>query len=229
MSDAQFRELLSAVAGRTPPDAGAPAPAVAPPREVTIDDFIAEADRPAVDHLVREWGEVHKGVEVMQRAALQHLQHSIYTQLNEVLAPMSGAIRTLQVMGHFNTIRQAHGDYDTVLPQVREWVDSQPKAVKDSLAPVLDKGNANQIIELVAAYKQAKALTEAAPAPAPSSAQPSAPAPTITAAAAAATPPAPSAAAVAATAAVVTGSRTAPAETRDPNDFGGALAEALSS
>jgi len=223
----QFREVLESVRQPAAPKEPEPAPQ-APPRELTIDDFIADADRPHVENLKNEWGEVHKGVEVLQRAALQHFQHALYTQLDGVLAPMLEQIHALQVMGHFNTIRQAHADYEEVLPKVKEWVDSQPSALKAPLNAVLEKGTAQQIIELLGAYKQATATTNAAPPPASSSAQPpvTTAAPTAAAAAAAAKAPPPPAA-VAATAAVKSGSRTAPAESRDPNDFSGALAEAL--
>lgn len=227
LSADQFRELLDTVRQPQQPTAPQPEPTPEPPRELSLDDFIPEADRPFVEHLTKEWGEVHKGVEVLQRAALQHFQHSLYTQLNGVLAPMLENIQALQVMGHFNAIRQAHNDYEAVLPQVRDWVDSQPNALKAPLSAVLEKGNAQQIIDLIGAFKQATAKTDAAPPPAPSNAQPQANAAPTAAAAAAAAAQAPAPAAVAATAAVTTGSRTAPVETRDPNDFGGALAEAL--
>lgn len=177
----------------------------------------------------KDWGEVSKAEGIRRRADLQVLQAQTFRELGKVLAPIVQTLQQSQVTSHFATIRSAHSDFDTVLPNVREWVAKQPTLYRPALERVLNQGNATEVVELVSAYKQAVGQTGAVPAtPAPS--VPAATAAPATAPVVQAAQPSPKpavpAAAVAATAAVVS-QRSNNQTAADPNDFDSALREAL--
>lgn len=190
---------------------------------------MSEEDKNYLKQYDKDWGEVSKAEGIRRRADLQVLQAQTFRELGKVLAPIVQTLQQSQVTSHFATIRSAHSDFDTVLPNVREWVAKQPTLYRPALERVLNQGNATEVVELVSAYKQAVGQTGAVPA-VPASSVPQATAAPATApvvqAAQPSTKPAVPAAAVAATAAVVS-QRSNNQTAADPNDFDAALREAL--
>lgn len=190
---------------------------------------MSEEDKAYLKDYDKEWGEVSKAEAIRRRADLQALQAQTFRELGKVLAPIVQTLQQSQVTSHFATIRSAHADFDTVLPNVREWVAKQPNLYRPALERVLNQGTAAEVVELVAAYKQAVGSTGAVPA-VPASSVPQATAAPATAPVVQAAQPSPKpaapAAAVAATAAV-TSQRSNNQTAADPNDFDAALREAL--
>ena len=214
-----------------PPAVAAPAAPAAPAEEppITIDQFLTDDDKKILGDYDKEWGEVSKAEAIRRRAEMQVLQAQTFRELGKVLAPIVQTLQQSQVTSHFATIRTAHADFDTVLPNVREWVAKQPSLYRPALERVLNQGTATEVVELVGAYKQAVGQTGAVPAVPASSVPPATAAPAtapVVQAAQPSTKPAPSAAAVAATAAVVS-QRSNNQSAADPNDFDAALREAL--
>ena len=214
------------------PAPAAAAPAAAPAAEetpITIDQFLSEDDKKILGDYDKEWGEVSKAEGIRRRAEMQMLQAQTFRELGKVLAPIVQTLQQSQVTSHFATIRSAHADFDTVLSNVREWVAKQPNLYRPALERVLNQGTAAEVVELVAAYKQAVGSTGAVPA-VPASSVPQATAAPATAPVVQAAQPSPKpaapAAAVAATAAV-TSQRSNNQTAADPNDFDAALREAL--
>lgn len=190
---------------------------------------MTDDDKKVLGDYDKEWGEVSKAEGIRRRAEMQMIQAQTFREIGKVLAPIVESIQRSQVTSHFATIRSAHSDFDAVLPSVQEWVAKQPALYRPALEHVLKQGTATEVVELVAAYKQAVGQTSAVPAvPAPS-VPPATPAPATAPVVQAAQPspkPAAPAAAVAATAAVVS-QRSNNQSAADPNDFDAALREAL--
>ena len=224
--------VAAAVAASKAPEA-APAPAApaapVPETPITIDQFLSDDDKKVLGDYDKEWGEVSKAEGIRRRAEMQVLQAQTFRELEKVLAPIVQTLQKSQVTSHFATIRSAHADFDSVLPNVQAWVAKQPTLYRPALERVLNQGTATEVVELVGAYKQAVGQTGAVPAVPASSVPPATAAPAtapVVQAAQPSTKPAPSAAAVAATAAVVS-QRSNNQSAADPNDFDAALREAL--
>ena len=196
---------------------------------ITIDQFLSDDDKKVLGDYDKEWGEVSKAEGIRRRAEMQVLQTQTFRELEKVLAPIVQTLQKSQVTSHFATIRSAHADFDSVLPNVQAWVAKQPTLYRPALERVLNQGTATEVVELVGAYKQAVGQTGAVPA-VPASSVPQATAAPATAPVVQATQPSPKpaapAAAVAATAAVVS-QRSNNQSAADPNDFDAALREAL--
>lgn len=218
-------------ASKAPEPAPAPAAPAAPVAEtpITIDQFLSDDDKKVLGDYDKEWGEVSKAEGIRRRAEMQVLQAQTFRELEKVLAPIVQTLQKSQVTSHFATIRSAHADFDTVLPNVQAWVAKQPTLYRPALERVLNQGTATEVVELVGAYKQAVGQTGAVPA-VPASSVPQATAAPATAPVVQAAQPSlklvPPAAAVAATAAVVS-QRSNNQSAADPNDFDAALREAL--
>ena len=196
---------------------------------ITTDQFLSDDDKKVLGDYDKEWGEVSKAEGIRRRAEMQVLQAQTFRELEKVLAPIVQTLQKSQVTSHFATIRSAHADFDTVLPNVQAWVAKQHTLYRPALERVLNQGTATEVVELVGAYKQAVGQTGAVPAVPASSVPQATAAPATTPVVQAAQPstkPAPSAAAVAATAAVVS-QRSNNQSAADPNDFDAALREAL--
>ena len=218
-------------ASKAPEPAPAPAAPAAPVVEtpITIDQFLSDDDKKTLGDYDKEWGEVSKAEGIRRRAEMQVIQAQTFRELEKVLAPIVQTLQKSQVASHFATIRSAHADFDSVLPNVQAWVAKQPTLYRPALERVLNQGTATEVVELVGAYKQAVGQTGAVPA-VPASSVPQATAAPTTAPVVQATQPSlklvPPAAAVAATAAVVS-QRSNNQSAADPNDFDAALREAL--
>ncbi len=218
-------------ASKAPEPAPAPAAPAAPVAEtpITLDQFLSDDDKKVLGDYDKEWGEVSKAEGIRRRAEMQVLQAQTFRELEKVLAPIVQTLQKSQVTSHFATIRSAHADFDTVLPNVQAWVAKQPTLYRPALERVLNQGTATEVVELVGAYKQAVGQTGAVPA-VPASSVPQATAAPATAPVVQAAQPSlklvPPAAAVAATAAVVS-QRSNNQSAADPNDFDAALREAL--
>ena len=59
------------------------------------------------------------------------------------------------VRAHFNKIRQAHPDLDELVAgtHVQDWIEAQPVYLQAGLKEVLDRGTADQVIDLLNAFK----------------------------------------------------------------------------
>lgn len=209
----------AAAAGST----DAPATPEAEAAPVTLESFLTDEEKTILAEYDSEWGEVSKAERIRTDAAIRHARHTIYTELNDVLAPLFSFYREAKVKEHVETIQKAHGDYATLVPAVQAWVAGQPAILRDAYAGVLATGTAAQVVELYDAYKKANGIQPAVPVPATENA--TAKPPVVTQPAQRTVPPAVIAAAAAT--APVGGVRSTVSVARDSSDEGAAWAEAL--
>ena len=187
----------------------------------TADELLSPEDKAAVAKFKEEWPTEHAAIQRMYQAELRaHVaneQNKLIVQLQGVLAPLFEKLGQVEVNGRDGAIRSVHADYDQILPEVEQWIGQQPTFLQAGYMAALKEGTAQDATAVLAAYKQAKAPSGAAPAtPASTATQASTPAPK----------PAVPAAAVAATAAVPASQRTKQSQATDPLNFEAAFAEA---
>lgn len=203
--------------------ANQPAPTPEAAKTYAAEDFLDDNAKAAINKFKTEWPDEFPAIQQMYRAEVQaqviNARNTLVAELNTVLAPIIQSMGKVEVNSHLGSIRSAHTDFDAVLPAVKEWVTTQPAFMRGPMQAVLEAGTAQDVIDLVAAYKVASVPSGAAPAtPAPTAAQETRPAVVAKA------PVNP--AAVAALAAVPTTQRAKPAGNADPLDFTAAFEEA---
>ena len=140
-----------------------------PPK--TIDDYVPEDKRGVVEKYRQEWSEVAEAEQLLRAAHLQQVQEQIYSELRGALAPVFETTQRLQVNAHQEAIRKAHPDLDEVKEDLYSWIAEQPDFVRPAYEQVAEQGSAQQVVELINFYKQAKGATGAVPAVPASSAR----------------------------------------------------------
>lgn len=191
------------------------------PLDKTWKDYLSDEDKAIVEEYEKEWSEVSRAEQIKRQAELQHVQDVVYSNVRSALAPIVEQLQQSKVEAHFNSIRSRVPEFDEIREPVQEWVKEQPEFVRPAFEQVLKQGSADQVVELLNAYKQATGKTGAAPQVPASSASKGQQQP-------AARPkrPAPSGAAKRAMAAAPSQKRSNPPAQTDPNDFASAFDEA---
>lgn len=124
----------------------------------------ASGDTQATDELLESLREDYP----MLADAMQKL---VDMKVNEAVASVKRAIEPLQqraettaLEAHFNAIRQAHEDYESLVEggKLDEWVKALPAYARSGALRVIEEGNAQEVIELLDAFKSA---TPADPTP----------------------------------------------------------------
>lgn len=127
------------------------------------EDYLPEDKKSVVDKYKEEWPEVYEAEKAIRDAQLQLIQERLYSDLRGALAPVFETTQKLQVNAHLDTIRQVHPDLDQIRGELNEWIDQQPEFVRPAYKQVAQKGSADQVIQLVNQYKQAKGTASAVP------------------------------------------------------------------
>lgn len=195
-------------------------PAAKPASEMTIDDFLSDAERETLKSFASEWDEVAPALNIHVNAAVKLALAQARAEWGSQLAPISQQMQKSQVTSHTAAIYAAHPDVDSIRDGLAAWVAKQSPITRPAFESVLAKGSAAQVIEVLNMYKEANKATGAAPATPASSAAPATPA--------VVQPSAATNAAAAATAAVVLGKRSTTVTPPAAEDFDAAWKEAAS-
>lgn len=210
MADAQERRQRAA----------APAPVADAPRAATMDDFLDDKAKASIALFKSEWAEVEAPVNALINAALQaqavNMQREFQQVMQQRMAPVESVAAQSQEAMYWQTVQQAHPDFQEAAAALPAWIQKQPAILRPTLERVYNGGTAVEVVELLSAYKQAIGSTGAAPAtPASSAAQ-------VTPRVAAVDK-----AVLAATLAPPAAQRSTKQTSRDPNDADGSFMEAF--
>lgn len=125
-------------------------------------DEEAEAAEAAEDPLAalrEDWPEVADAVDKITAAHRQTIaaQQEQIQALTQHLAPIQQSEAERQMAAHYTTILQAHPDADTLIDskEFAAWREAQPSFVRDVQEAVLQRGTAEQVVELFDSFKAA--------------------------------------------------------------------------
>lgn len=182
-----------------------------------------DAEAAILNEYATNWPDHEAANAVRTKQAVYNAVQYVFSKMHETYAPvlqrfqsMSDAISEQLTLG---ALRSEHEDYDEIYNEVVAWVPTLPAAFRQGAERVMKEGTAEEVAELISAYKQQKPATAAVPAVAgtppalavvPRKTELSAPA---------------KKAAQALTA--VSSKRTTPVAQADANDYDGAWAEAI--
>jgi hypothetical protein len=112
---------------------------------------------------------IAKGVEAMvnQRVSVQ-----VQAMIDQALAPFKQQQNLSAEQQHFAYIESAHPDFESI-PESQEfqaWKDAQPSFIRSAYDDVLNKGNAEQVVELLSLYKSQNNVSPTVDTPAPTQA-----------------------------------------------------------
>lgn len=122
------------------------------------------------DQLLAELDEQLPTVAKAVRKLIAKERQAIEQQVLGRIAPIEQTAQDAARERHFNTIRAAHQDFDEVVtsPDLAAWVDEQPAYLAASYRAVMERGTAQDVVDLLSRFKKESGY---APAPATQSAQ----------------------------------------------------------
>jgi len=128
-----------------------------------------KAQDDVLEGLRSEFPELAEKLAPVISALVDQGVNAAVSKLNAEIQPLKANAQEDAVNKHFNTIRDAHSDFDTLIKgdAVEKWIDKQPAFVQDRYKEVLEKGTAKDVVELLSAYKEANKIS--APSNEPSS------------------------------------------------------------
>jgi len=173
-----LRQELADFKAKQPP---APGPKEEKPPEPELPKVpeLSEAERQALTDFEKEWPDIARAQKIAQvrvQAELEHrfaaAIHEMAKKINDQLAPVIQNSLSSEAREHFRQIKAIHPDYDGVVTQLPEWIKTQSKLLRDAYQKAYDRGDAEEVIELVTQYKAATGrVTPKEPQPPPAKPQ----------------------------------------------------------
>lgn len=112
---------------------------------------------------------IAKGVEAL---VSQRVSAQVQSMMDAAFAPFKQQQQLSAEQQHFAYIGSAHPDYESI-PESQEfqaWKDAQPSFIRSAYDDVLNKGNAEQVVELLSLYKSQNNVSPKVDTPAPTQA-----------------------------------------------------------
>lgn len=112
---------------------------------------------------------IAKGVEAL---VSQRVSAQVQSMMDAALAPFKQQQQLSAEQQHFAYIGSAHPDYESI-PESQEfqaWKDAQPGFIRSAYEDVLNKGSAEQVVELLSLYKSQNNVSPKVDTPAPTQA-----------------------------------------------------------
>jgi len=163
----------------------APAPQPVPqPREPEPEYTAEEAAR--VEQYQKDFPDVYAAEQLIRRSEYKAVVGYMFSQFAPIIKAQNEQIAALSNRNHMEEVRTQVQDYDDVRDKVIQWIDQQPDYLKPAYIAVAQRGNAQQVADLIDRYKrdtgyvapaqpgqqsqQAAQTVAAAPAPSPAEA-----------------------------------------------------------
>lgn len=147
--------------------------------EALKDYQLSEEETKALEAFKKDFPTEHVAIEArfksLDRIVNQRVHQAVQAVLGYVykdLAPVVQGFSSRAEEEHYAAIHKAHEDYDTVIEQVPAWIKKQPAYLQTVYQQVYDEGTAQEVIDMVARFKEstgakpAASATSGTPAPA---------------------------------------------------------------
>ncbi len=129
-----------------------------------------EEEKKAMDTFAKEFPNEYMAVQAQLKSERKAMSGEIYKAVQEVLQQVSQVVTPLAqgfadeaTEKHVKAIYEAHKDYDDVIDAIPAWVKKQPAYLRDAYGRVLKEGSTQEVIDLVARFKQETGRTAAPP------------------------------------------------------------------
>lgn len=120
----------------------------------------SEEEAKALEAFKKEWPEQAAAIEAklkdVDRATNKKVFDAVQTamkQFQERLAPVEQATIEQAQAAHLKAIRDAHADFDEVVPKLPEWIKTQPAMLQPVLQHAYEQGSTQQVLDLLVMYK----------------------------------------------------------------------------
>ena len=106
--------------------------------------------------------------ELVAKRVVGYVNESFRVLIERLQPFMEASAKSIE-MGHFSTIEGAHKDFRTLRDsgEVVNWIKEQPRYIQKTMMDVYEKGDAEDVVDLLDRYKEAKGLNKKAEPPTP--------------------------------------------------------------
>jgi len=110
---------------------------------------------------------IAKAVDARVKSALDTEVRPALEKVDATVKPLAERGQQDAINAHFNAIRGAHKDFDQIVGsnEFGSWMDGLPSWQRDAAKAVYENGSAQQVIDLVVAYKTAAGIAADTPQP----------------------------------------------------------------
>ena len=115
----------------------------------------------ALNEAMEEYPHLMRAVSTL----VKKTQAETESRIRADYAPVAKTVETDARERHFSAIRSAHSDFDVVVRDLPAWVEQQPAYLQPGYKAVLSGGTAEDVIDLVSRFKEAKGLNKPTPKP----------------------------------------------------------------
>lgn len=110
----------------------------------------------------REWPDVTQAMKLREEAFRYKVLEEAKKIVQEALAPLQDQIQPIiqktaqtEQDKFISTIQAAHADAETLYPELNKWVEKLPRPRQMAANFVLDRGTAEEVVDLYTEFKQA--------------------------------------------------------------------------
>lgn len=104
---------------------------------------------------------IQKMIEKVAKKHGKSVAEEITSKVEGRLAPIAQTVQETTVQKHLSTIRATHEDFEQIVQSgdLQEWIKSQPRYMQPALQEVYERGYAEDVVDLLSQYKQARGIT----------------------------------------------------------------------
>lgn len=133
------------------------------PKPLTMEDFLTEEEKQVLKTYDEEWGEVSRAEQIRTQALVKMALAEAKKEWGEALSPLVHTVQQTQQTSFRDTVLREHPDADQVVGNLEGWIVEQPRLLRAAYEQAYANGSAEDIIELLSAYKQATGTGAAQP------------------------------------------------------------------
>lgn len=132
---------------------------------------LSDEDKKAIEEMESEYGGLMPGVTALaKRMAGEIVKSHVPGLIKQSVDPIQQSAREAASRGHWSAIKSAHNDFDDLKSELRPWAESLPYADAVKYLHAIQKGNSQEVIEMIDAYKSSRS-TDQPPADPPDNSQ----------------------------------------------------------
>ena len=138
-----------------------PAPAAKEEPPVPPPEPLSDVEKARLAELEGEWGDISEMLTLRDKVVKAKLEQEIadrlgktVQELREGLAPIVQDHVSSRIEAHRAAILAAHPDSETVSPEVKKWIATQPAYLKAAMEQVYDAGTTQDVIDLFSRFKK---------------------------------------------------------------------------
>ena len=123
-------------------------------------DELTEEEKQAITTYELDWPETVKYVSLQIKAARAEIRKELVQEFAQAMQPLQANYAQTAAEKHYNSIIEAHPDYDKVMYDgLVQWIGQQPRQLREAYTQIAAQGDTDDVVQMISQYKFANGLT----------------------------------------------------------------------